>query len=118
MTICDDCINPKKDLGQCTFNRVGDNEYCDYKRVDSDPVCQKCFINPVTMQNDTGEYLCLDCYSLDEPVEDLKTKRNRLIDEATKVAQEYAKSCEIGIERIRAFDTYEAVLHSTMEKRI
>ena len=48
--------------------------------------------------------------------DDLKTKRNRLIDEAAKVAQQYAQSCEIGPERNRAFDCYEAVLYSTMER--
>jgi hypothetical protein len=29
----------------------------------SEPLCQNCLKNPCTMQNDDGDYLCLECYS-------------------------------------------------------
>jgi len=100
-------------LRQCLTELNGSK--CLHQIEDNSPVCQKCFNEPATMQNDSGDYLCSDCYALPAE-EDLKTKRNRLIDEAANAAMDYARSCDIGPERTRAFEIRDTVLYSTMER--
>ncbi len=47
--------------------------------------------------------------------EGLKTKRNRLIDEAANAALEYAQSCEVGRERTRALKIRDCIMYSPLE---
>ena len=42
-----------------------------------------------------------------EALDELKAKRNRLMDEAQRAAYEYFCECEVGLEREKAHEIYE-----------
>ena len=119
--------NENNDEGNCTY------PLCPLTPGDNGPVCQTCFNEPATMQNDAGDYLCSDCYNLppNMPInedicsldnvtikiqghkETLREKRNRLIDEAATAAHDYARSLtQHGPERAHAFVIYQIIHES------